>query len=72
VKALKSAFELFVARFAVGDPAVDAFKAHIRAEGFPKSTDWGNLRLEIRRAGADDNAVIGARAAWQTFKIRSR
>jgi hypothetical protein len=66
----KSSFVLFVARLARGNASIDAFKAHVRSAGFPRSTAWKGIRLEIRRAGADDLAVIGARTAWTAFKRR--
>ena len=68
--ARNSAFELFVARIEGGNPAVDAFKAHVAAEGCEEGATWGGIRRRIRKAGADDLAVIGARLAWKAFAIR--
>jgi len=66
--ARKQSFRAFVDRIEPGNPLTEAFRRHVAAEGCPDSIRWGEIRYQIRNAGADDLAVIGARLAWRAFK----
>jgi hypothetical protein len=66
--ARKPSFESFIARIKGGNPAVEAFMAYVAEEGCPDGATWGEIRLDIRKAGADYLAVVGARLAWRAFK----
>ena len=68
--AQKQSFRAFVDRIEPGDSLTEAFRAHVAAKGCPDSIRWGEIRYQIRNAGADDLAVIGARLAWRAFKQR--
>lgn len=65
-------FQTFVGLMKSRDPLIGAFKAHVDAEGFPDAATWGQVRLVLSRAGADEPAMVGARMAWRAFRNRSR
>ena len=66
------AFRKFVGGLESRDPLIGAFKGHIKNEGFPDAATWGQMRFALRRGGANETAMIGARMAWQAFRKRDR
>jgi hypothetical protein len=66
----KPAFQAFIARIKGGNPAVDAIKKHVAANGCPDTVAWGKIRLHVIGAGGGDLEIAGARLAWRAFKDR--
>jgi len=69
---LDGAFRKFVGGMDTRDPLIAAFKEHLKTEGFPDAATWGQMRIALGRAGADQAAMVGARMAWQAFRNHSR
>ncbi len=64
-------FRDFARKLRADNPALAAFKPHATAGDFPAANSWQEVRAYLVRAGADHEALVGARMAWREFRLKS-
>ena len=65
-----SSFRHFACRLPGNDPALELFKHHASARDFPDTDSWAEIRSYLVQAGAQHEAMVGARIAWRGFRNR--
>jgi hypothetical protein len=65
-----NSFRHFIRKLPTTNPGLGLFKVHAAESNFPDTESWAEIRSYLVRAGAQHEAVVGARIAWREFRSR--
>jgi hypothetical protein len=64
-------FRDFARKLRASSPLLTMFKPYAMAAEFPAGRSWQEVRSFLVRAGAEHEAVVGARMVWREFRLKS-
>lgn len=60
-------FRAFVRKHEPNNPPINALRPYASADDFPSGGTWQEIRLHLLHAGAEHEAIVGARIAWREY-----
>jgi hypothetical protein len=64
-------FRDFARKLRANNPPLTMFKSYAMSAEFPAARSWQEVRGYLVRAGAEHEALVGARMVWRQFRLQA-